>query len=153
MSYTTGKKLVRAAAVAIAISSSVAHATTPAEEANKKLVLEFHDVVLNGKDADAALKYLAENYIQHNPRVPNGVAPLQGFIREMKKNTPDSRSTIKRVVAEGDLVVIHSHVQRVLNERGAALVDIFRVQDGKIVEHWDVVQPIPESSANANGML
>ncbi|MDB5873352.1 MAG: polyketide cyclase [Ramlibacter sp.] len=138
-------------AAAAALLSTAAFAG-PLEDANKKLVLEFHAVVLNGKDADAAPKYVADNYIQHNPRVPDGLAALQGFVREMKRGTPESRANIKRVVAEGDLVVIHSHVQRTPGERGAALVDIFRVQDGKIVEHWDIVQPIPETSANSNGM-
>jgi len=137
----------------IALSSAGAFASGPLEEANKKLVLEFHAVVLNGKNADAAPKYVAENYIQHNPRVPNGLAGLQGFVRELSRNSQDARVTIKRVIAEGDLVVLHSHMQRSSQERGSVLVDIFRVENGKLAEHWDVLQPIPESSVSGNGML
>jgi predicted SnoaL-like aldol condensation-catalyzing enzyme len=125
----------------------------PTEEANKKIVLEFHEKVLNGKDADAAPKFVVPNYIQHNPRVPDGLAPLQGFVRELKRTSPESRSTIKRVIAEGSLVVLHSHVQRSPQDRGAALVDIFRLENGMIVEHWDVVQPVPETAANNNTMF
>lgn len=125
----------------------------PLEEANKKLVLDFYETVLNGKDADAASRYVADNYIQHNPRVPNGIAALQGFVREMRRSVPESRSTVKRVVAEGPLVVLHSFVQRSPQDRGSALVDIFRVEAGLIVEHWDVMQPVPETAANQNTMF
>jgi predicted SnoaL-like aldol condensation-catalyzing enzyme len=137
-------------AVGLSTSSAFAGAL---EDANKKLVLEFYEKVLNQKDVDAASKYVSENYIQHNPRVPDGLAALQGFVREMKRSTPESRSTVKRAIAEGDLVVLHSHVQRNPGEKGAALVDIFRVANGMIVEHWDVIQPVPETSANSNSMF
>lgn len=125
----------------------------PLEDADKKLVLEFYEVVLNGRDADAAPTYVAEGYIQHNPRVPSGLAALQGFVRELRRIAPDARSTVKRVVSEGGLVVLHSLTQRNPQDRGVAQVDIFRVQDGKIVEHWDVMQPIPEVAANSNGVV
>jgi predicted SnoaL-like aldol condensation-catalyzing enzyme len=137
---------------AVGLSSSSAFAGA-LEDANKKLVLEFYEKVLNQKDADAASKYVVENYIQHNPRVPDGLAALQGFVREMKRSTPESRSTVKRAIADGDLVVLHSHVQRTPGERGTALVDIFRVANGMIVEHWDVIQPVPDTSANSNSMF
>lgn len=127
---------------------------TPVEQANAKTVLEFYEVVLNGKDADAAARYVAVDYIQHNPRVPTGLAPLQGFVRELQRSAPQARSTVKRVIAQGDLVVLHSHAQRGgPDDRGVALVDIFRVHQGKIVEHWDVMQPVPETAANQNGMF
>lgn len=127
----------------------------PQADENKKLVLEFYERVLNKKDADAAAKYVVPHYIQHNPRVPSGLAPLQAFVRELKRTSPEARSTVKRVIAEGDLVVLHSHVQRGAGpqDRGLALVDIFRIENGMIVEHWDVMQAVPETSANQNGMF
>ncbi|MDB5874787.1 MAG: polyketide cyclase [Ramlibacter sp.] len=144
--------LARTLIAAAAMLSTAAFAG-PIEEANKQLVLEFQAVVLNGKDADAAPKYVVENYIQHNPRVADGLAALQGFVREMKHSGSEASGTIKRIVAEGDMVVIHTHFKRTAVDRGSALVDFFRIKDGKIVEHWDVVQPIPETSANSNSMF
>lgn len=125
----------------------------PQEDANTRLVLEFQRVVLNGKNADAAPKYVSEGYIQHNPRVPNGLDALQRFVRGLASISPVPNATVKRVVAQGDLVVLHSHVQRNAEDRGTAQVDIFRVQDGKLVEHWDVMQPVPETAANTNSMF
>ncbi|MBB6563176.1 putative SnoaL-like aldol condensation-catalyzing enzyme [Acidovorax soli] len=144
-----------AALLVVGCSSQGPGASAPSvEQANTKLVLEFYEVVLNGKNADAAARYVAADYIQHNPRVPTGLAPLQGFVRELQRSAPQARSTVKRVVAQGDLVVLHSHAQRGGPEdRGMALVDIFRVHQGKIVEHWDVMQPVPETAANPNGMF
>ncbi len=123
------------------------------EEANKKLVLEFQRVVLNGKDADAVPRYVGDTYTQHNPRVPDGPAALQGFVRQLRTNAPDAFSEVKRAVADGDLVVLHSHQKRNKDDRGTALIDIFRVENGKLVEHWDVMQPVPETSANPNTMF
>lgn len=146
-------RLIAALFVGICTLSTPSVFAGPQEDANKKLVLDFYETVLNGKDADAAPRYVAEGYIQHNPRVPNGLAPLQGFVRELRRTSPDARSTVKRVVAEGALVVLHSFVQRNPQDRGSALIDIFKVENAMIVEHWDVIQAVPETSANPNGMF
>jgi predicted SnoaL-like aldol condensation-catalyzing enzyme len=81
------------------------------------------------------------------------LAGLQGFVRELGRVAPDAHADVVHVVAEGDMVVIHSHTQRNPQDRGMAQVDIFRVHDGKISEHWDVIQPIPETSVSGNGMF
>ncbi len=146
------KRFVGLLGLCLAFAQTPAQAG-PQEDANTKLVLEFYQVVLNGKDADAAARYIGDSYVQHNPRVPNGLAALQGFVREMGRTAPASRSTVKRVIAQGDMVVLHSHVQRSPEDRGMALVDMFRIADGKLVEHWDVMQPVPETAANTNGMF
>ena len=122
-------------------------------EANKKAVLDFYDRALNQKDFDAASKYLGPRYIQHNPGAPDGIEGLKAFIALRKEKNPGARSEIKRAFAEGDYVILHVHGVREPGERGVAIVDIFRLENGKVVEHWDVVQPIPEKPANSNGMF
>ncbi|MCL9661244.1 nuclear transport factor 2 family protein [Paenibacillus hunanensis] len=124
--------------------------------ANVKLVTTFYNDFFNKKDGDALKKYVDENYIQHNPSVPTGRKPLESFIPMLKSN-PDSRNNIVRVIAEGDIVALHVHGQNNKDDRGAAVMDMFRVKtiNGKlkIVEHWDVVQEVPEKSANNNTMF
>jgi len=122
-------------------------------ESNKKAVIEFYDKALNQKDFDAASKYLGPRYIQHNPGAPDGIEGLQAFIALRKEKFANAKSEIKRAFAEGDYVILHVHGVREPGERGVAIVDIFRLENGKIVEHWDVVQPIPEKTANNNGMF
>jgi len=122
-------------------------------EANKKAVLEFYDKALNQKDFDAASKYFGPRYIQHNPGAPDGIEGFKAFIAMRKEKTPNAKSEIKRAFAEGDYVILHAHSVREPGVRGVAIVDIFRLENGKIVEHWDVVQPIPEKTANSNGMF
>lgn len=138
---------------ALLLTLSSVHAATPQEEANRKLVLEFYERVLNQKDADAATQYIGATYKQHNPLVPDGVAALQGYVRGLKERSPQSRSIVKRSFVEGDHVILHVHAIRSPEERGVAIVDIFRLENGRIVEHWDVIQPVPEKAANANTMF
>jgi predicted SnoaL-like aldol condensation-catalyzing enzyme len=122
-------------------------------EANKKAVREFYDAVINKKDFEAATKYMGRRYRQHNPLVADGPAGLKEFIEFLKTNFPDARSEIKRAFAEGDYVILHVHSIRPPHMRGRAIVEIFRLENGKIDEHWDVIQEIPETSANPNGMF
>ena len=122
-------------------------------EANKRNVVEFYNQALNEKNFDAASKYLGARYIQHNPTAPDGAEGLKGFIGFLRDKFPQSRSEIKRVFAEGDYVIVHVHSVREPGTRGRAIIDLFRLENGKIVEHWDVVQPIPEKPANDNGMF
>ena len=122
-------------------------------EANKKNVVEFYEQAINKKDFDAASKYLGPRYIQHNPTAPDGAEGLKGFIGFLRSKFPESKSEIKRVFAEGDYVILHVHAVREPGTRGRAIVDIFRLENGKIVEHWDVAQDVPEKAANSNGMF
>ena len=122
-------------------------------EANKKIVVDFYEKGLNQKDFDAASKYIGPRYVQHNPTGGDGPQGFKNFVTFLKEKFPASHSEIKRVIAEGDLVVLHVHSVRRPGERGRAIVDIFKVENGKIVEHWDVIQDIPEKSANDNTMF
>ncbi|HEY1364992.1 MAG TPA: nuclear transport factor 2 family protein [Xanthobacteraceae bacterium] len=122
-------------------------------EANKSTVRALYEAVLNKKDFAEAAKYLGPKYIQHNPGAADGPEGLKGFIAFLREKFPDNHSEIKRIFADGDYVIVHVHAVREPGTRGNAIVDIFRLEDGKVVEHWDVVQPIPEKAANSNGML
>jgi predicted SnoaL-like aldol condensation-catalyzing enzyme len=122
-------------------------------EANKKIVIEFYDKALNQKDFEAASKYFGPRYVQHNPNVPDGIESFKGLVTMLKEKFPNSHSEIKRAVAEGDLVMLHVHSVREPGQRGRAIVDIFRLENGKIVEHWDVIQDVPEKAANNNTMF
>ena len=122
-------------------------------EANKKIVVDFYEKGLNQKDYDAAAKHFGPRYVQHNPGAANGSEGFKRLVGFLKEKFPNSRNEIKRVIAEGDLVVLHVHSRRSPEDRGRAIVDIFKVENGKIVEHWDVIQDIPEKSANDNTMF
>ena len=122
-------------------------------EANKKIVIDFYEKGLNQKDFDAAAKHFGPRYIQHNPLAPDGPEGFKRLVALLKEKFPNSHNEIKRVIAEGDLVVLHVHSVREPGQRGRAIVDIFRVENGKIVEHWDVIQDIPEKAANDNTMF
>jgi predicted SnoaL-like aldol condensation-catalyzing enzyme len=125
----------------------------PSLEANKKIVQEFYNLLINKKDFKAASKYIGNRYIQHNPLVAEGPEGLKAFVDFLKSDYPDAKSEIKRIFADGDYVIIHVHSVRIPGTRGRAIFDLFKLENGKIVEHWDAIQEIPESSANSNGMF
>jgi predicted SnoaL-like aldol condensation-catalyzing enzyme len=130
-----------------------AQAADATGEANKKIVLAFYDAALVKFDAELARQYLGDKYIQHNPTAPDGVEGVMGLIKFLKEKFPLRKSDVKRVIADGDLVVLHVHSKPTPEDRGTAIVDIFRVEGGKIVEHWDVIQPVPETAKNPNTMF
>ena len=121
--------------------------------ANKKNVEEFYDLIINQKDFAAARKFIGSRYRQHNPLVADHPEGLSAFIEFLKTNYPDARSEIKRSFADGDYVILHVHSRRSPNALGRAIIEIFRLENGKIEEHWDVIQEIPATSANPNGMF
>jgi predicted SnoaL-like aldol condensation-catalyzing enzyme len=123
------------------------------QEANKKTVIAFYEAGLNQKDFAKAAQYFGPRYIQHNPNAADGPEGFKRFVEFLREKFPQSHSEIKQVFADGDYVILHVHAVREPGTRGNAIVDIFRLENGKIVEHWDVVQPIPEHAANANGMF
>jgi predicted SnoaL-like aldol condensation-catalyzing enzyme len=141
------------AAIMLALTAQSARGADAQQEQNKKAVVEFYDKAINQKDFEAASKYLGPRYTQHNPNAPDGPEGLKTFLQFLKEKFPASRSEIKRVFADGDYVILHVHAVREPGTRGNAIIDIFRLENGKIVEHWDVVQPIPEKAANTNGMF
>ncbi|MCX5246874.1 MULTISPECIES: nuclear transport factor 2 family protein [unclassified Streptomyces] len=120
---------------------------------NEKLVTAAVDQLLVKKDLSALDRYWGSEYHQHNPNIADGVEGARSGLGAYFKQFPQLTVTPKRVIAEGDLVAVHSHYVNAPGERGQAVVDLFRVRGGKIVEHWDVLQDVPEISANGNGMF
>lgn len=141
-------------AIALASIIQIAYAFNDSQlEINKQSVVEFYDKVINQKNFEAASKYLGSRYTQHNPTAADGPEGLKTFIQFLRDNYPDAHSEIKRVFAEGDYVTLHVHSIREPGTRGRAIFDLFKLENGKIVEHWDTIQDIPEKSANKNGMF
>jgi len=123
-------------------------------EENKRIVSEWHELAIDKrKPEEAVAKYLGPHYRQHNPGAEDGPKPFIQAVKRIAQKFPDFRMESKRIIAEGDYVVLHSHLVLKPGDRGSAVVDIFRLENGKIVEHWDVVQEVPETSANNNTMF
>jgi predicted SnoaL-like aldol condensation-catalyzing enzyme len=124
------------------------------EKANAKVVTDFYNLAFQQRQPrQAALSYFGENYVQHNPLVADGAEPFYTFFEGFFTQFPDARSTVHRVMADGDMVILHLNLQPTSDEPGSAVVDIFRVENGKIVEHWDVVQDVPAQTANGHTMF
>jgi predicted SnoaL-like aldol condensation-catalyzing enzyme len=123
-------------------------------EKNTQTVLAYLNLAFNDrKPAEAVEKYGGPHYIQHNPQAPDGFEAFIQFVEGFVEQFPQLSLDIKRAVAEGDMVVTHSLIKTSPEDRGTAAADFFRLEDGKIVEHWDVLQPVPESAANDHPMF
>ena len=135
------KSIAFATSLLLALSMggmTVAFADT---EANKKVVVDYMNMLFNEKNAAKAIERYADPnvYIQHNPKIPDGAEAMVKFLEALTQDNPDARLEVKRVIAEGDLVMLHHHLTLKPDEPGLAVVDIFRLKDNRVVEHWDVI--------------
>ncbi|MDR3512732.1 MAG: nuclear transport factor 2 family protein [Caulobacteraceae bacterium] len=119
-------------------------------ENNKAIVRDFFQKVFIEHQVDAGLSNFRSDYIQHNPMIPTGLEAVRGAFKQGIENVS---TDIKKIIAEGDLVVVHHHFKFGPDSLGAAVVDIFRIENGKIAEHWDVMTPVPEKPMNNNSMF
>jgi predicted SnoaL-like aldol condensation-catalyzing enzyme len=122
-------------------------------ETNKRVVVDYYQTAFGGNPERAVADHFGDRYVQHNPEAADGPEAFIGFVHWLRNQHPQLRLEIKRVIAEGDMVATHSHLILAPGEPGRALADFFRVENGKVVEHWDVIQEVPEKAANSNGMF
>lgn len=121
-------------------------------ENNKKIVLEFYQMMFGDKDLSAVDKYIDADYIQHNPTVADGAAAFKTAAAGWFEGAPKTKVDVQRIAAEGDLVFIH--IKNIEPDHSlVSTIDIFRLKNGKIVEHWDVHQAVPDQAANAHPMF
>lgn len=130
---------------------AAARAQKEQEERNKAAAIAFYRTQ-NTRDWEGAKQYLGDHWIEHNSNAPDGLAGLEKFYRMLKERIPEHQSIIRRAFAEGDLVILHVHDLPEPDSRGTSLIAMFRFENGKIVEHWDVHQDVP-GLANYNSMF
>jgi len=127
---------------------------TRTPESNKAVVRDFYDLAFNRRQpADAVAKHVGNYYRQHNPGAADGSEAFVEFVSAFTDAYPGLNVEFKRFVAEDDVVAVHSNFVREPNDRGLAVMDLFRLEDGKVVEHWDTIQEVPKTAANANTMF
>lgn len=124
---------------------------TAQEEANLALVLDMFAHVLNPMDSAAVDRFIAPGYIQHNQMAEPGREGLKKFLDMIRAATPQAVHDVKRAFVDGDHVTVHYHVRRTPDDKGWAVIDIFRLEDGLIAEHWDVMQDVVEGGPNPIG--
>jgi predicted SnoaL-like aldol condensation-catalyzing enzyme len=148
---------MRATAILLTATLMSAGALAHADECRltpKEVVTRFITKLYLDKQAREAFETWVEpGYIQHNPLAKTGRDAAIAFLEPFFQSHPDASYSIKRIIADGNLVAVHSHAKFSADDRGLAVVDILRVDHCKIAEHWDVAQPVPEKSANTNGMF
>ena len=140
-------------ATAMIAGTATAGPTRSATERNREIVTAFAEQFYGRRDVAGAFeRFVVPDYIQHNPGLPDGREAAVAALAP-KFSTPGARFDVKRIIVDGDLAVIHLHGRTDPATAGGAVADIYRLKDGKIVEHWDVIQPIPASARNPHPMF
>ena len=144
------KKLLCLAALAVATPALARGSET---ERNRKVIEDFARTFYEKRDVETAFKaHVVADYVQHNPGIADGRQAAIDALKPMFSR-PGAQFDVKRIVVDGQYAVIHLFGRGDPATRGAAVADIYRLKDGKIVEHWDILQPLPEKSANPHPMF
>ncbi|HTV79165.1 MAG TPA: nuclear transport factor 2 family protein [Steroidobacteraceae bacterium] len=136
-----------------ALNESAPGARTAEEQRNLEHVLGMFRDVLQPLDADQVDRYISPDYIQHSPMAAPGRESLKAFLRTVRSVSPNSSQRLLRAFADGDHVILHYHVMKDPEDRGFVVMDIFRLANGMIAEHWDCVQDVPAHSPNPISMF
>lgn len=151
------KRTVIAIAAALAAVGTAHAETTPQDSCKlttREVVTQFFNIFYLKKEVRKAFEtWVVPNYIQHNPSAATGRDAAIAFLEPFFADHPDASYSIKRILVDGDMAAVQSQGKLSPKDRGIAIVDIVRVENCKVVEHWDVVQPVPEKSMNNNGMF
>jgi predicted SnoaL-like aldol condensation-catalyzing enzyme len=133
-----------------AVNAEAAACRLKPKEVVTRFMTQFY---VDKKIREAFETWVDPGYVQHNPMAATGRDAAVNFLEPFFATHPDIQYSIARIIADGNLVAVHSHGKFAADDRGVAVVDILRVEGCKVMEHWDVVQPVPEKSANSNGMF
>ena len=153
-SRTTCHLIIGAVAFGLALPLAAQAATLKTKNANEATALGLLDMAFNQKKPDEAFaKYVGPTYKQHNPTVADGAAAAIASFKALEAAVPTEHYDFKHIYSDGNFVIIHSEFMMKPGDPGYAVVDIFRLDKGKVVEHWDVGEMVPAKSANKNGMF
>lgn len=149
---------MRRALIAIALLAAPAAHAEACKLTPKQVVTQFmHEFYIEKKVRSSFEKWVDPGYIQHNPYAQTGREAAIQFLTKFVEGNPGQKTDIRRIIADGNIVAVHSHGWQEdgtpEQKRGFAVVDIFRVEGCKVMEHWDVISPVPETAANTNTMF
>ncbi|WP_064741784.1 MFS transporter [Hamadaea tsunoensis] len=156
-----GAALLPPVALAVLAAAAVVHLSTRESthrkattmQPNAQLVADYLEIVWNQGRTDRVAEFVADDLAQHNPNLPDGRTPLAELVDGIREKMPQGRFELRRIAAEGDLVFAHSHFTAGEGDRGTAVVDVFRVEGGRIAEHWDVKEDVPETTASGRPII
>jgi len=135
------------------MTKNSASSRTAEEQRSLDHVLGMFRDVLQPLDADQVDRYISPDYIQHSPMAAPGRDSLKAFLRMVRAASPNSSQRLLRAFVDGDHVILHYHVKKDPDDRGFVVMDIFRLSNGMVVEHWDCVQDVPTHSPNPISMF
>jgi predicted SnoaL-like aldol condensation-catalyzing enzyme len=128
------------------MSGGGVRAETAQEARNKQIAIDFYNAALNEKNWEKAVAYIGERYTQHSLYMQDGPGGLEELVARIKREHPDNRGEIKRAFADGDLVVMHVHVTRHRQHLGWSVIEVLRLENEKVVEHWDMFRTVPQDN-------
>lgn len=147
--------IVRNAVIALlaVAAPAAAWAETPQEQKNKQIAIDFYNAALNEKNWPKAESYIGNRYTQHSIYMADGPGSLKELVERLQREHPNNHGEIKRAWADGDMVALHVHVKRNAEHRGWSVIELLRLENDKVIEHWDMFQPVPETAENDNTMF